>query len=105
MQNLWRQPINGGSPTRITRLTDGRVAAPEVSPEESWILVSRLIDDIMMSLWMVPVSGGDPVRMTDPRMGCLADVSFSTDGGEFIYLHIEPRHDVVLIRDDAAASG
>src|SRR5262249_553145 len=53
-ENLWRQPLRGGDPERITDLSDGRFVRPTVRPDGACVVFER-----DFGLWRADVATGE----------------------------------------------
>ncbi|MGH9430119.1 MAG: protein kinase domain-containing protein [Terriglobia bacterium] len=87
ISTLWRVPIDGGKPER---LTDYPSELPDVSPDGKWIAFSSEPEPGKVKLAVIPFQGGKPVRTfniasaTPP--GSYRDVRWSHDGRALTYL-------------------
>ncbi len=93
-ENLWRQPLDGGEATRISRFTDGRLLRPHLSPDGGVVVFER-----EFGLWRVDVRIGDgapleirlhpdpsPTPVTHFRQGDrLSELALSPDGQKVVY--------------------
>jgi dipeptidyl aminopeptidase/acylaminoacyl peptidase len=73
---LWRVPLDGGAPRRITR--GFRDTAPKVSPDGRLIGFLRAAPGGPAQLAIVPAEGGEPLVVTDRRLG-VKDFAFTDD--------------------------
>ncbi len=101
--NIWRQPVPSGTPTRITRFTDGRIDDHEWSRDGNRLLFQRTVAE-NHSLWLVNQDGGDATQLTDFRSGAFFSYEFSNDQRSVVFVHGDERSDVVMIRAATDAS-
>ncbi|MBX3093137.1 MAG: S9 family peptidase [Cryobacterium sp.] len=74
---LWRVPLDGGEPRRITRgFRDG---SPAFSPDGSLIAFLRADAKSPPQLHVMAFGGGEPVRVTDQKLG-VGEFDWSPDG-------------------------
>lgn len=59
--DLWRVPIDGSAPQRLTFFED--VLKGSVSPDERWLVFDSRHEG-NSDLWVMPFAGGDAVRLT-----------------------------------------
>ncbi|MDR1386772.1 MAG: S9 family peptidase [Propionibacteriaceae bacterium] len=64
---LWRVPLDGGAPRRITR--GFHDTDPQVSPDGRWIAFRRQAPDQPAQLAVVAADGGEPAVFTDRQLG------------------------------------
>lgn len=74
---LWRVPLDGGKPQRITR--GFRDTAPRFSPDGAFIAFLRAEAKSPPQLHVMPAGGGEPVAVTDQKLGVSA-FEWSPDG-------------------------
>lgn len=74
---LWRVPLTGGDPVRITR--GFRDTNPKFSADGELIGFLRTDPSGPSQLAVVPADGGEPMLVTDARLG-VCDFAFSEDG-------------------------
>jgi len=84
---LWRVPLSGGAPVRITR--GFRDAAPKVSPDGRLIAFLRAVPGGRPQLAIVPADGGEPMVLTDAHLGVSA-FAFSPDSTRLAYICAVP---------------
>ena len=74
---LWRVPLAGGAPLRITR--GFRDTNPKFSPDGRLLGFLRAAQGEPAQLAVVPAGGGEPMVVTDAKLGG-RDFAFSPDG-------------------------
>ncbi|MCB0911712.1 MAG: PD40 domain-containing protein, partial [Propionibacteriaceae bacterium] len=79
---LWRVPLDGGEPLRITR--GFRDTRPRFSPDGRLLGFLRATPDGPPQLAVAPAAGGEPVLVTDAKLG-VCDFAFSDDGARLAY--------------------
>jgi serine/threonine protein kinase/Tol biopolymer transport system component/tetratricopeptide (TPR) repeat protein len=85
---LWKIPIGGGTPER---LTTGLMVRPIISPDGKWIACWQK-DQTPNAPWriaIVPIEGGSPQKFLDVRQGAAVGYSvlrWSRDGRSLIYI-------------------
>lgn len=80
---LWRVPLDGAAPTRITR--GFRDSAPRFSPDGTLIAFLRAPQGAPGQLAIVPAAGGEPLVLTDAKLG-VSEFAFSDDGRRLAYV-------------------
>jgi dipeptidyl aminopeptidase/acylaminoacyl peptidase len=80
---LWRVPLTGGAPVRITR--GFRDTCPKVSPDGRLIGFLRARPGGRPQLAVVPADGGEPMVLTDAHLGVSA-FAFSPDSHRLAYI-------------------
>ena len=100
-RRIWRQPVTGGSPVRVT---SGQGNAPRWSPDGAWIYFTSIRDDrgstygrqrTGVNVWRVSVDGNSerPVTNLSGKRGFLGP-NIATDGR---WLYFTWREDVADI--------
>ncbi len=84
---LWRVPVAGGTPRRITR--GFRDTAPKLSPDGRLIGFLRAAPGEPPQLAIVPAEGGEPVVVTDRKLG-VGDFAFSADSTRAVFVSAVP---------------
>lgn len=84
---LWRVPLVGGAPRRITRGFRG--SAPNVSPDGRLIGFLRAAPGEPPQLAIVPAEGGEPLVVTDRRLG-VSDFVFTEDSARAVLVSAVP---------------
>jgi dipeptidyl aminopeptidase/acylaminoacyl peptidase len=84
---LWRVPLDGGAPRRITRgFRDG---APKLSPDGRLIGFLRGAQGEPLQLAIVPADGGEPLVVTDRKLG-VTDFAFTEDSARAVFVSPVP---------------
>ena len=84
---LWRVPLEGGVPHRITR--GFRDTAPRLSPDGLLIGFLRATPDGPPQLAIVRAAGGEPMVITDRKLG-VAEFAFTPDSGRIVFIAAVP---------------
>ncbi|MGC3953660.1 MAG: S9 family peptidase [Propionicimonas sp.] len=79
---LWRVPLDGSGPRRITR--GFRDTAPRLSPDGRLIGFLRATPDGPPQLAIVAAGGGEPLVITDRKLG-VAEFAFSQDSSRIVF--------------------
>lgn len=79
---LWRVPLTGGDPVRITR--GFRDTAPQYTADGRLLGFLRATPDGPPQVAIVPAGGGEPLVVTDAPRG-VAEFAFSPDGTRLAY--------------------
>jgi tricorn protease len=94
IENLWRQPLDGGGAAQITRFADGRMLRPHLSPDGGTVVFER-----DFGLWRADVCTGEcspldirvhpdtsPTPFTHHRQGDgLSELALSPDGQKVVF--------------------
>ena len=80
---LWRVPLDGGTPRRITR--GFRDTAPRLSPDGRLIGFLRATPDGAPQLAIVRAAGGEPIVLTDRRLG-VTEFAFTQDSARIVFI-------------------
>ncbi|RXW33067.1 S9 family peptidase [Propioniciclava flava] len=86
---LWRIPLHGGAPTRITR--GFRDTAPALSPDGRLLAFVRSDPGQPGQIWVAPATGGEAAQVTDAPLGASAP-AWSPDSASLVYLARVPDH-------------
>ena len=84
---LWRVPLDGSPPRRITR--GFRDTAPRLSPDGRLIGFLRATPDGPPQLAIVPAAGGEPMVITDRKLG-VAEFCFTPDSSRIVFTAAVP---------------
>lgn len=84
---LWRVPLDGSAPRRITR--GFRDAAPQFSPDGSLLAFLRADAKNPPQLHIVAASGGEPVPVTEQKLG-VSEFRWSPDGRRIAFVSRVP---------------
>ncbi|MEA5119472.1 MAG: S9 family peptidase, partial [Propionicimonas sp.] len=85
---LWRVPLDGSAPSRITR--GFRDTAPRLSPDGRLIGFLRATPDGPPQLAIVPAGGGEPMVITDRKLG-VAEFAFTPDSSRIVFTAAVPQ--------------
>nr|WP_108871249.1 S9 family peptidase [Tessaracoccus timonensis] len=80
---LWRVPLDGGRPRRITR--GFRDTAPKFSPDGTLLAFVRSEPGKPSQLFIAPADGGEPMQVTDQKLGVGA-FEFSDDSRRIVFI-------------------
>jgi tricorn protease len=94
IENLWRQPLDGGEATKLTHLEDGRMLRPHLSPDGSTVVFER-----DFGLWRADVRTGEcsrleirvhpdtsPTPVTHHRQGDgIGELALAPDGQKMLF--------------------
>lgn len=80
---LWRVPLDGGAPKRITR--GFHDTAPKFSPDGALLAFVRSQPGEPGQLFVAPVDGGEAVQVTNQKLGVSA-FDFSDDAKRIVFL-------------------
>ena len=92
---LWRVPLDGGAPRRITR--GFRDTAPKVLPDGRLVGFLHAAPGGVPQLAIVPADGGEPLVVTDRKLG-VRDFAFTEDSARAVVTSAVPeegRHGTV----------
>ncbi len=86
---IWKVPIEGGTPTRIT---DYDSDYPVVSPDGKWIACLDITDPTRRKISVIPFSGGPRAKTLEFRQAMLMSwgvgIQWSPDGRALTYLDV-----------------
>lgn len=84
---LWNIPLDGGTPSRLTRgFSD---TAPQFSPDGSTLVFLRSHAGGRPQLFAMPTAGGEPVQLTDRLLG-VSWFRFAPDSTRLVFSSREP---------------
>jgi dipeptidyl aminopeptidase/acylaminoacyl peptidase len=98
---LWRVPLDGGAPRRITR--GFRDTAPQFSPDGRLLGFLRATPDGPPQVALVPAEGGEPMVVTAAKLG-VAEFAFHPDGTKLAFAAREPEDGRYGTRDGVGAT-
>lgn len=84
---LWRVPLDGGAPRRITR--GFRDSAPKFSPDGALLAFLRAEHGKPPQLFVAPADGGEAMQVTDQKLG-VSSFDFSDDASRIVFLSRVP---------------
>ncbi|MCL2595371.1 MAG: S9 family peptidase [Promicromonosporaceae bacterium] len=84
---LWRVPLLGGTPRRLTR--GFRDSAPKISPDGQLIGFLRAAPGAAPQLAILPAGGGEPLVVTDRKLG-VTDFTFTEDSARAVFISAAP---------------
>lgn len=84
---LWRVPLDGGRPRRITR--GFRDTAPKFSPDGTLLAFVRSQPGKPGQLFVAPADGGEPMQVTDQKLG-VGTFEFSDDSRRIVFISRVP---------------
>ena len=84
---LWRVPLDGSAPRRITR--GFRDTSPRLSPDGRLIGFLRAPPDGPPQLAIVAAAGGEPMVITDRKLG-VSEFAFTTDSSRIVFTAAVP---------------
>lgn len=84
---LWRVPLDGGDPRRITR--GFRDTAPKFSPDGTLLAFVRSQPGKPGQLFVAPADGGEPMQVTDQKLG-VGTFEFSDDSRRIVFISRVP---------------
>ncbi|WP_297743093.1 S9 family peptidase [uncultured Tessaracoccus sp.] len=84
---LWRIPLDGGRPRRITR--GFHDSAPKFSPDGTLLAFVRSQPGKPAQLFIAPADGGEPMQVTDQKLG-VGEFEFSDDSHRIVFISRAP---------------
>lgn len=84
---LWRIPLTGGEPQRITR--GYRDSSPKFSPDGKLLAFLRATPGKPAQLMVAPATGGEAIQVTDQLLG-VAEFVFSPDATRIAFISRTP---------------
>ena len=95
--NLFIQPISGGAPRPVTRLTEGTIDDYLWAPDGKRLVLKRTIDNVA-NLWSAGTDGRAPEPITDFATGSIFAIDANKDGKKIYFLYGNESNDIVLLR-------
>lgn len=96
--NLFVQPLAGGPPRPLTRLTEGWINAYLWTPDGKRVVLQRQLDNVS-NLWSAGTDGRAPEPITDFPTGAIFGLDISRDGKTLYFLYGSESSDLVLLND------
>jgi len=96
--NVYRMPLQGGSPVPVTHFTDGRLIQHLWSEDGKHIAIVRRMD-LVDNLWVVNADGSNPIQVTDFETGTINNIRWTRDGSRVLFTYGAENQNVVLIRN------
>ena len=82
--HIWRKPLPGGTPVRMTQ-DDCFEFYPAFSPDGEWVVYAAWTDEERGSIMKVRTSGGHGIPLTTEK-GSYTEPSFSPDGKSVVFV-------------------
>jgi len=98
VSNVWRLPIDGGEPVRLTRFDKGLINYLASSPDGSAIAVERVVDGVE-EVWTIDPAAGDPAQVSRFGSGEVFQLDWARDSKNLFVVQGDVRRAVVLIED------
>jgi Tol biopolymer transport system component len=96
--NLFMQPLSGGPPRAVTRLTEGGIDDYLWSPDGKRLVLRRTIANVA-NLWSAGTEGRAPEPITDFATGSIFAIDATKDGKTIYFLYGNESNDIVLLKD------
>jgi len=96
--NLFIQPLSGGPPRPMTRLTEGGVDDYLWSPDGKRLVLKRTIANVA-NLWSAGIDGREPQPITDFASGSIFAIDAAKDGKTTYFLYGNESNDIVLLKN------
>jgi Tol biopolymer transport system component len=96
--NVFLQPVAGGPPRPLTRLTDSSIQGYVWSPDGKRLVLQRRIDNVS-NLWSAGADGRVPEPITDFPTGAIFGIDISKDGKTLYFLYGSESSDIVLLNN------
>jgi Tol biopolymer transport system component len=96
--NLFLQPLSGGPPRPVTRLTEGGIDNYLWSPDGKRLVLQRTSDSVS-NLWSVGLDGRAPEPITDFATGSIFALDAAADGKTIYFLYGSESTDIVLLKN------
>jgi eukaryotic-like serine/threonine-protein kinase len=96
--NLFLQPLSGGPPRPVTRLTEGGIDNYLWSPDGKRIVLQRSSDGVS-NLWSAGLDGRAPEPITDFATGSIFALDTAADGKTIYFLYGNESTDIVLLKN------
>ena len=96
--NVFVQPLAGGSPRQLTKLTEGSIDDYLWSPDGKRLVMKRTIANVA-NLWSASTDGRAPEPITDFPTGSIFAIDISKDGKTLYFLYGNESSDIVLLNN------
>jgi len=96
--NLFIQPLSGGPPRPLTRLTEGGIDNYLWSPDGKRLVLQRTSENVS-NLWSAGTDGRAPEPITDFAAGSIFTIDAAKDGKTIYFLYGDERNDIVLLKN------
>ncbi len=96
--NVFVQPLAGGSPRPLTRLTEGSISDYLWSPDGKRLVLQRYNENVA-NLWSVGTDGRPPEPITDFPTGAIFGIDICKDGKTLYFLYGNASSDIVLLNN------
>jgi len=96
--NLFIQPLSGGPPRPVTRLTEGGVEDYLWSPDGKRLVLKRTVANVA-NLWSAGTDGRAPEPITDFATGSIFAIDAAKDGKTIYFLYGNESNDIVLLKN------
>ncbi len=95
--NLFIQPLAGGPPRPVTRLTEGTIDDYRWSPDGKRLVLKRTTANVA-NLWSAGMDGRAPEPITDFATGSIFAIDTARDGKTIYFLYGNESNDIVLLK-------
>jgi len=96
--NLFIQPLSGGPPRPVTRLTEGGIDNYLWSPDGKRLVLQRTGENVS-NLWSAGTDGRAPEPITDFATGSIFAIDAAKDGKTIYFLYGNESTDIVLLKN------
>jgi len=96
--DLFVQPLSGGPPRQVTRLTEGLIDDYLWSPDGKRVVLKRTIANVA-NLWSAAADGRAPEPITDFATGSIFAIDAAKDGKTIYFLYGNESNDIVLLKN------
>jgi Tol biopolymer transport system component len=96
--NLFIQPLSGGPPRPMTRLTEGGIDNYLWLPDGKRVVLQRTSDSVS-NLWSAGTDGRAPEPITDFATGSIFALDVAKDGKAIYFLYGNESTDIVLLKN------
>ena len=96
--NLFIQPLSGGPPRPVTKLTEGQIANYLWLPDGKRVVLHRTSENVS-NLWSAGTDGRAPEPITDFATGSIFALDAAKDGKTLYFLYGNESNDIVLLKN------